>query len=336
MSIMRLSRPCIYLACTLLALLSAVLRAQAPDSSIKIGPDATPKLPADACFYATVHVKEIVAMKELQLVPWEIITAAGLDQMGFDPLAVERIDLILALGEESRPQIAFVARTNQKIEIKPEAAKDLLDKSGYVVIPLNERFVVVGDFEFIKRVVNGPVEDGELKRQVARIGDSSIAWCAFVTSPVQKQLNDLATVVPEDRRGDLLQIVQKTKLLAARYDMKTQSIPVVFEAANEADAIAVDKAFANVEQIMRKQFDDRVQSLNQGFAPSVDKAIMNFANRYQQDFVRVMRPVRNGQRLTLKMDQEFFDVMQMDSSLVAISAVLRGVEASMGKGRQPR
>ncbi len=115
MSIMRLSRPCIYLACTLLALLSAVLRAQAPDSSIKIGPDATPKLPADACFYATVHVKEIVAMKELQLVPWEIITAAGLDQMGFDPLAVERIDLILALGEESRPQIAFVARTNQRL-----------------------------------------------------------------------------------------------------------------------------------------------------------------------------------------------------------------------------
>ncbi len=60
MSIMRLSRPCIYLACTLLALLSAVLRAQAPIRISSIGPDATPKLPADACFYATVHVKEIV------------------------------------------------------------------------------------------------------------------------------------------------------------------------------------------------------------------------------------------------------------------------------------
>ncbi len=58
---------------------------------------------------------------------------------------------------------------------------------------------------------------------------------------------------------------------------------------------------------------------------------MNFANRYQQDYVRVMRPFRNGQRLTLKMDQEFFDVMQMDSSLVAISAVLRGVEATMAR-----
>ncbi len=122
-------------------------------------------------------------------------------------------------------------QTNQKIEIKPEAAKDLLDKSATSSFRSMSDLFVVGDFEFIKRVVNGPVEDGELKRQVARIGDSSIAWCAFVTSPAQKQLNDLAAIVPEDRRGDLLQIVQKTKLLAARYDMKTQSIPVVFESS---------------------------------------------------------------------------------------------------------
>ena len=298
---------------------------------IKIGPNASPKLPADACFYATVHVKEIVTMPELKLLPWEIISAAGIDNWGFDPLLIDRLDLILGVDEKAERPVRYtiVARTSKAIpitDIKTEATA-LLREFEPCIVQLNERFLLVGDIDYIQRVVNEPAADGELKRQIARIGDSSLAWFALVTAPIQKQIDELVQQADEKAREDFAVILKKTKLLAARLDLQNQSLPVVLEAGNEADAIAIEATLKKLMAQLAKEETARVEAAAADIPKRVGDAMIQFKDRFLDEFQKVGLPIRKGTRLTTTLNQDYYEISQMESTLTMIIAGIKAMQS---------
>lgn len=300
------------------------------NDEIKTGPNASPKLPADACFYATVHVKEIVTMPELKLLPWEIVSAAGIDNWGFDPLLIDRVDVILGVNESiERPvRYTIVARTSKAIkvtDIKKEAIEPLLQFNPSIV-HLNERFLLVGDLDYIKRVVNEPATDGELKRQIARIGDSSLAWFALVTAPIQKQIDELVQQADEKSREDFAVILKKTKLLAARFDLQSQSVPVVLEAGSEADAIAIEATIKKLSAKMAEDETTRVETAAANVPKRVGDAMIQFKNRFLEEFQKVGIPARKGARLTTTLNQDYYEISQMGSNLSIIIAAINAMQ----------
>lgn len=313
---------------------STFLMAQEQDPNpLKFGPNAAPKLPSDACFYAAIHVKEIVAMPELKLVPWEIITAAGIDNWGFDPLLIERLDMIGGFlnSPDPAPQFRFVivARTSKPIEVKEEAAMQLLDEQDLSVVVLNDRFTLVGDYEYMKHVVNDPPADGELKKQVARIGDSAIAWCALVTAPIEMQVQELVDSADEKHRDQFATVLKKTKLLAARLDLKSGSVPVILEAANEADAIEMEKVLQEFSDQILVDTTARAQAAAEQLPARVGKALVNYNNRFNVEFKNVSVFSRKGARISAKLDNDYYEVSQMGSYVSMMAAGLQELNNQM-------
>ena len=313
--------------------LSTIARAQDKSADeIQNGPNASPKLPADACFYATVHVKEIVTMPELKLLPWEIISAAGIDNLGFDPLLIDRLDVIVGVDEKAERPVRYtiVARTSKGIkvtEIKSAAIEPLKQFEPHIV-HLNDRFLLIGDIDYIKRVVNEPATDGELKRQIARIGDSSLAWFALVTTPIQKQIDELVQQADEKAREDFAVILKKTRLLAARFDLQNQSIPVVLEAGNEADAIAIEATMKKLMARLVKEETARVEATAAVVPKRVGDAMIQFKDRFVDEFQKVGLPTRKGTRLTTTLNQDYYEISQMESNLTMIIAAINAIQQS--------
>ena len=313
-----------------LAIAPVVQAQEQSNFDIKTGPDASPKLPADACFYATVHVKEIVTMPELKLLPWEIISASGIDNLGFDPLVIDRLDVILGVDEKAeRPvRYAIVARTSKAIQLTDikGAAIEPLKEFNPSIVQLNERFLLVGDIDYIKRIVNEPAADGELVRQIARIGDVSLAWFALVTAPIQKQIDELVQQADEKAREDFAVILKKTRLLAARFDLKSQSVPVVLEAANEADAIAIETTIKKLMALMVKEETARVETAAATVPQRVGDSIVQFKDRFLAEFQKVGMPTRKGNRLTVSLNQDYYEVSQMSTNLSMIIAAVNAMQ----------
>lgn len=303
--------------------------AQGRPAEIKVGSNVTPKIPSDACFYGTIHVKEIVAMPALSLVPWEILSAAGKDELGFDPLLIERLDVLARVNEQGPPEFCWIARTRQAISISPEAIEKIVPNSSFESVTLNDRFTLLGDEQLMLSIASGPVVESELKKQIARIGDTSLAWCVLVTAPLQKVLDQTIVGAPPDVRPDIETILRKTKMLAARFDQKESNIPVVLETASESDAKAVEKSILNLLQIADQGIEQSVTVGAKDLPERVRTALVSFHQRFRQEFQQVAKLNQSGSRLTTKITKELYDVQQMGTSLSAIVGLLLGLDANV-------
>ncbi len=326
---------CLFCLLCLLVLTSSVGHSQEPtknENVLKTGPDVVPNVPKDAFLYATIHVKEIVSMPELKLVPWEILFASCADTFGIDPTPVERLDLYVRFEDDQLgPLVRYVvvAKTTKPLEVE----QDVLLRYPLSVAHLNERFTLIGDFPSMKLMVNDAPADGELKKQLARFPDNAPVWAVFVAAPMQDFVDRLVAEVPEHVRPQAETLLRKTKMLATRVDLKDQALPIVLETANEADAIVVEKllkdAFNEMEAISAAQFEVS----KQGLPKSVDAALVRYYQRYKKELESVSQLNRNGTRLTAKLTQDYWEISQMGTNMTLVATALKALQTILDRSR---
>jgi hypothetical protein len=59
--------------------------------------DALSLLSTDSVAMLTLQVKSIVQDERMRMMPLEVLSAAGIERLGFDPLSIDRIDLSVAM-----------------------------------------------------------------------------------------------------------------------------------------------------------------------------------------------------------------------------------------------
>jgi hypothetical protein len=65
----------------------------------------------------SVDVAAIKSLPELELIPWEIISTASKEQLGFDALVIQSLDVTMGMPSPSGPEIGAAIRTSQKVDI---------------------------------------------------------------------------------------------------------------------------------------------------------------------------------------------------------------------------
>ncbi len=103
-------------------------------------------IPAEAVAAAVVNFKKLKTAPGLELMPWEILTAAGLQELGFDPLEIEQVIAVVAPPSMApNPGLGAVVSLSSPVTLKP------------ALLARAERVLVAGKQAYRFRI-NPPVE----------------------------------------------------------------------------------------------------------------------------------------------------------------------------------
>ncbi len=63
-------------------------------------------IPSSAIGFATLNAKTVISLPEFKLYPTEVLSAAGMENVGIDPLKIERVDFITGMPGPAGPILA--------------------------------------------------------------------------------------------------------------------------------------------------------------------------------------------------------------------------------------
>ena len=96
--------------------LSTNLSAQAPSPRYS-------QTVADSISITSIDVGAIRNRKDLEMVPWEIISAFGIQELGVDPLLIESVDISASMPSPNGPEFGGVIRTTKPVDIADLSSK---------------------------------------------------------------------------------------------------------------------------------------------------------------------------------------------------------------------
>ncbi len=82
-------------------------------------------LPADSIAIVSVDLTEIRKLKELEFVPWEIISVGSKEQMGIDVLLADTVDVVLGMPGPSGVEFGASILTSADVDIADLKLPDL-------------------------------------------------------------------------------------------------------------------------------------------------------------------------------------------------------------------
>ncbi|MEE3367368.1 MAG: DUF1559 domain-containing protein, partial [Planctomycetota bacterium] len=78
-------------------------------------------IPAEAVTAAVVNFRELKRSPSLELMPWEVLTAGGIQELGFDPLKIDQVVVMAALQGQARGfSLGAVVSLSSPVTLKQE------------------------------------------------------------------------------------------------------------------------------------------------------------------------------------------------------------------------
>lgn len=305
-------------------------------------------VPQQAVACLSVRLQQIKLDQALRLVPWEIVSAASLDEVGIDMSELERFDLVVGPIAE-QPGIAGIFTSKNKLDLS-RLNKELFltapDGKSYrmtgnrpfrdlAIVPLGDSQIVVGNGQLIGPLLNAERGAGELLKQMQRLGENGHISLVFVPGPARELMLEGAGSLPQQEAVDFKVLAEKVQLVAARAQIDTNpTINILIEAANETDAQAVEVSWNRQVEISSDQ-------LVRGMArPSRDEEMTEAMRAYSARAIKelrdLLRPTRKGSRLLLTIDHRAINLARGLATYANLAGALGNRTPGGGPPRAPR
>lgn len=300
---------------------------------------------------ALAHPERVLTAPNMQALPIEVISAAGKQELGIDPVDIESLLAIVEPpGALPVPGLGVVVRfskphklANILSPLKEGTAQDELDGRPYhratqpmrmsLYMP-DDRTLIVGTETTLRGMLNNaenPVEGPLLKRLRESPGQHDLR-VSLVLGPVRALLNAQLAQVPlpvefEDLKKvpDLLQGVDITLNLSQEMQFGLTLFAQDEQAAVELEQIILQSIQAAREKILaemeKEQSDD-----------PVEQAGVQYVRRMIDTWVTAFRPVRDKERLELTAHGE--STMQMGTIAVLTALLLPAVQQAREAARR--
>ena len=115
-------------------------------------------VPAEAVTAAVVNLRKLKRSPGLELMPWEVLTAAGIQELGFDPLKIEQV-LVTAAPQNQAPgfSLGAVVSLSSPVTLKQE----FLSRAEPILVAGHKAF---------RFPINPPVELAQVNGKTLVIG----------------------------------------------------------------------------------------------------------------------------------------------------------------------
>jgi prepilin-type processing-associated H-X9-DG protein len=294
-------------------------------------------IPDDAVVAMKIDVQSLKKNPDLEIVPWEVLSAAGEEQIGMDPTKIESIWGAIGLPGPEGPEVGLSIDTIEAMDIadlkeemfseveesdrSPGMRSRMLVQSPFRVVQAKEKNMMVGT-------------SGMLRRMFSRRGDTSelVTLINENQEPVRlaiamEPIRDLALGLLEQNRGtipesfysEIVDVVQEVEYLYARINVGMKGDMILHVAGRDADgAQRIEEALNRMRMQGLQELENMVSSeLENGeMSPKVKDAWGTYIKRMRGVLAKAARPERQGDRLTLELK---------DMQTVSVAGVLTGL-----------
>jgi prepilin-type processing-associated H-X9-DG protein len=274
-------------------------------------------VPAQTLASVTLWPKRLAESPSLKMAPLEVITAACLENIGLDPLKLERVDILIGVPSLTG-QLNLGAIVNSSVPIDLSALNpdlldsgELIDDKGFkylltdtpipdvIIHPLSDKVALVGTMNFTKNMVNNAAPNNEVATVLAGIKSAQDALAVVSINSLRPLLEGFVESAPLDR-GLLIQVnelINSTSFIALRLMISTEEkIQLVVSANDEAAAERVEIAVAYLLKFAAEQAIAQVESEVQQDSMT-GQAMVAYAKRVSAEILDRLRPTKSGRRL---------------------------------------
>ncbi len=305
-----------------------------------------------AAFAAVAYPRRVLTAPGMEMLPIEVVSAAGKKELGIDPLDVEQIMVIASPPQpESPPGVGVVVRFSKpyamegllpplvaqtvagQLDGKPcRRGKGPMDPAMFM--PDDRTLIVATDAMLQEMVANSkrPVA-GKLSQILQKVKGANDFMALLLVEPLRPLAAPALANVPfPPPLADVKKVPELLSFVAFRLNLTGNTeIALVLRANDEAAAKELEelanRAIDFADQMLRAQMAKEMT----GDDP-VEQAMKQYMNRMSKRTFEALRPVRNGNRLMLSGNWQ--ENMQFGTIGILVALLLPAIQAAREAARR--
>ncbi|MCE5269329.1 MAG: hypothetical protein LLG00_15745 [Planctomycetaceae bacterium] len=311
----------------------------------------TPKAAAALVLYP----RHVLTSPQSEILPTEVITAAGKKYLGIDPLQIEQVIAIAEPPQAGPPSAAVVLRMAEPLgegkilgplwERTTEAQLDgktyrrAAGPTDFSIFRPDDRTLIVANDELLRQIVanRSDPKEGPMSRILGRVAAPPDAMAILLVEPVRPLLAmPLAMVPVPPQFEDVKKIPNLLTSIGAKVNLTEEfTTSLTLKATDETAAEQLEQIFDKLLDAGKEAAMAEMAKKPTGDDP-VEQAGQQYAKRMSERMLQALRPVRKGQTLTLATDPNGKNpqTVQVATIGVLVALLLPAVQAAREAARR--
>lgn len=221
---------------------------------------------ADSISVTSIDVGAIRSRKDLEMVPWEILSAFGRQELGIDPLLIDTIDISAGMPSPNGPEFGGVIRTTKPVDIADLSSKlfgDIVDSpkikgmrsrnandAPIKVVQTEKQVLLFGSEGTLRRMLGKPSKGSKAidLLNASKYPMRSVTNLANIKPILEGGLADMEAQIPPPLYKDIEVVLQELEYVVNSNDMAGMSAQIELKlVAKDAESAArLATALANL------------------------------------------------------------------------------------------
>jgi type II secretory pathway pseudopilin PulG len=305
----------------------------------------------DALVAAVAHPRRVLTAPEMEMLPIEVMTAAGMKELGIDPLDIEQVMLIAEPPKQGPPGFGAVVRfaksysldnimrplteNTQEAELDGKPYRQGMNPMIPSLFMPDDRTLMIGqDFLLRKMVANqkAPVQ-GPLSQLMARTGTSSDVVALAVIDPVRELISAQLSQAPVPPPFEGVKRIPEL-LKAAKAELNVTGNVKATLSLLATDAAAAEELEQLINQLLDVGQQMALAEMSKQMTDDdpVQQAMAQYLKRINQRMFETIRPTRKGSMLQFSQGGEAY--AQTATIGILIALLLPAVQAAREAARR--
>jgi hypothetical protein len=300
-------------------------------------------IPASAIAAAVAHPQGLLTAPQADMIPTEVITAAGLKEIGFDPLKVKEVVWLFAPPSTGRdPDFGLILRFSEpystasvvsklrgrEVDIDGKTAIQLPQPDAPLIFSPDDRTMLLATRPMLKQMLAGKEADSPLLTLLKQMDVSAELTAVFSVDSVRDMAHQALAHAPpvppqfQDflKLPDLLSAVLLKVNIGAKF--KTS---FTLRARDDAAGAEVETLVKRGLEMGRQAALAQIANMpNRGDDP-VEEAAMKYMTRITDKIFALVKPVRTGQDVSVNFEGSRSSVA---TSGILVALLLPAIQAA--------
>lgn len=287
--------------------------------------EAVKYLPEESIATVTLWPARTAKLPRFRLAPLEVASAAGLEQVGIDPLAIQRIDVMLPMPGPAGVQFGAVIQMAASVnlnDLNPQVfgANEEQDEKGFkyrlldgppdpqvVLHQAGPKTILLGTKIFLKRMVTQRRAPTSLTTTLASVtaGQDALVLLSIKSlRPVlEGGIESMSGQLPPPVAADLMAVTKSTDFMALRLTLDgSEKLQVMASANDDAGAGEMEKSLMNLIAFGRQMIVQQTKTSIPSDGSQTSEAAHKYIDRVSAEVSGMLTPKLNGKRIVLEIE----------------------------------